>query len=188
MSCRSLDLNSVACVPIAIGRRVIGTLTLARSYPDPELDMADVDVLGAVADRAAAALENAGLYQQQREIAETLQIVLTPKTLPRVPGFQISGSLPAIVAGRACRWRLLRRVPHGRWTNRGAGRRHRRQGSGGGGSGRTGQLHPEVDHRPRPESEPRSSRGSTSHCSKRSKCAPWPTRSSKVRVTGPGCE
>ena len=87
---RSLDLNSVACVPIAIGRRVIGTLTLARSYPDPELDMADVDVLGAVADRAAAALENAGLYQQQREIAETLQIVLTPKTLPRVPGFQIA--------------------------------------------------------------------------------------------------
>jgi PAS domain S-box-containing protein len=87
---RSLGLNSIACVPIAIGRRVIGTLALARSFPDPELDMADVDVLGAVADRAAAALENAGLYQQQREIAETLQIVLTPKTLPKVSGFQVA--------------------------------------------------------------------------------------------------
>jgi serine phosphatase RsbU (regulator of sigma subunit) len=87
---RRLDLNSVACVPIAIGRRVIGTLTLARSFPEAELDMADVDVLAAVADRAAAALENAGLYQQQREIAETLQIVLTPKTLPRVPGFRLA--------------------------------------------------------------------------------------------------
>ena len=87
---RRLQLNSVACVPIAIGRRVIGTLTLARSAPDPELDLADVDVLGAVADRAAAALENAGLYQQQREIAETLQAVLTPKSLPRVPGFQVA--------------------------------------------------------------------------------------------------
>jgi serine phosphatase RsbU (regulator of sigma subunit) len=63
---------------------------LARSAPDPELDLADVDVLGAVADRAAAALENAGLYQQQREIAETLQAVLTPKSLPRVPGFQVA--------------------------------------------------------------------------------------------------
>jgi PAS domain S-box-containing protein len=87
---RGLGLNSIACVPIAIGRRVIGTLALARSFPDPELDMADVDVLGAVADRAAAALENAGLYQQQREIAETLQIVLTPKTLPKVSGFQLA--------------------------------------------------------------------------------------------------
>jgi PAS domain S-box-containing protein len=87
---RRLQLNSIACVPIAIGRRVIGTLTLARSFPDPELDMADVDVLGAVADRAGAALENAGLYQQQREIAETLQIVLTPKTLPSVPGFELA--------------------------------------------------------------------------------------------------
>ena len=87
---RRLQLNSIACVPIAIGRRVIGTLTLARSAPDPELDLADVDVLGAVADRAAAALENAGLYQQQREIAETLQAVLTPKSLPRVPGFQVA--------------------------------------------------------------------------------------------------
>jgi serine phosphatase RsbU (regulator of sigma subunit) len=87
---RGLGLNSIACVPIAIGRRVIGTLALARRFPDPEFDMADVDVLGAVADRAAAALENAGLYQQQREIAETLQIVLTPKTLPKVPGFQLA--------------------------------------------------------------------------------------------------
>ncbi|MET0566175.1 MAG: SpoIIE family protein phosphatase [Acidimicrobiia bacterium] len=87
---RRLQLNSIACVPIAIGRRVIGTLTMARSAPDPELDLADVDVLGAVADRAAAALENAGLYQQQREIAETLQAVLTPKSLPRVPGFQVA--------------------------------------------------------------------------------------------------
>ena len=95
---RRLQLNSVACVPIAIGRRVIGTLTLARSAPDPELDLADVDVLGAVADRAAAALENAGLYQQQREIAETLQAVLTPKSLPRVPGFQWATAISR------CRW------------------------------------------------------------------------------------
>ncbi len=87
---RAQGLNSIACVPISIGRRVIGTLALARSFPDPELDMADVDVLGAVADRAAGALENAGLYQQQREIADTLQAVLTPKTLPEVPGFELA--------------------------------------------------------------------------------------------------
>jgi serine phosphatase RsbU (regulator of sigma subunit) len=87
---RRLELNSVACVPIAVGRRVIGTLSLARGNPDPILDEADLDVLGAVADRAAAALENAGLYQQQREIAESLQAVLTPKTLPTIPGVEIA--------------------------------------------------------------------------------------------------
>ena len=85
-----LDLNTVACVPIAIGRRVIGTLALARGNPDPPLDEADLDVLGVVADRTASILENAGLFQQQREIAESLQAVLTPKTLPSVPGLEIA--------------------------------------------------------------------------------------------------
>lgn len=85
-----LDLNSVGCVPITVGRRVIGTLALARGNPDPMLDESDLDVLGVVADRTAAILENAGLYQQQREIAEALQEVLTPKTLPTVPGLEIA--------------------------------------------------------------------------------------------------
>jgi len=87
---RRLHLNSVACVPISLGHRLIGTLTLARSFPDPELDSDDVDLLEAVADRAAAALENASLYQQQREIAETLQAVITPNALPKVPGFDLA--------------------------------------------------------------------------------------------------
>lgn len=88
---RRLDLNSVACVPITVGRRVIGTLALARGNPDPMLDEADLDVLGVIADRTAAILENAALYQQQHEIAEALQAVLTPKTLPTVPGLTIAG-------------------------------------------------------------------------------------------------
>jgi hypothetical protein len=88
---RRLDLNSVACVPISVGRRVIGTLALARGNPDPKLDEADLDVLGVIADRTAAILENAALYLQQHEIAEALQEVLTPKSLPAVPGLMIAG-------------------------------------------------------------------------------------------------
>jgi serine phosphatase RsbU (regulator of sigma subunit) len=88
---RRLDLNSVACVPISVGRRVIGTLALARGNPDPMLDEADLDVLGVIADRTAAILENAALFQQQHEIAEALQAVLTPKSLPTVPGLEIAG-------------------------------------------------------------------------------------------------
>jgi len=102
---RQLDLNSLACVPIAAGPKVIGTLTIARSAPDPELEMSDVDVLEAVADRVGVVLENAGLYQQQLEIAETLQAVLIPKRLPDRPGLKLAGryrpvsSMPGHVGG-----------------------------------------------------------------------------------------
>ncbi len=102
---RELDLNSLACVPIGAGPNVIGTLTVARSAPDPELEMTDVDVLEAVADRVGAVLENASLYQQQLEIAETLQAVLIPKRLPDQPGLKVAGryrpvsSLPGHVGG-----------------------------------------------------------------------------------------
>jgi hypothetical protein len=87
---RRLDLGSVACVPMQVGRRVIGTLTVARSAADPALGATDLDLLTTIADRAAATLENAGLYQQQREIAETLQAVLTPRNLPAVPGLELA--------------------------------------------------------------------------------------------------
>ena len=87
---RRLDLGSVACVPMQVGRRVIGTLTVARSAADPALGPTDLDLLTTIADRAAATLENAGLYQQQREIAETLQAVLTPRSLPKVPGLELA--------------------------------------------------------------------------------------------------
>ncbi|MGH8949803.1 MAG: SpoIIE family protein phosphatase [Acidimicrobiia bacterium] len=87
---RRLDLNSVACVPMSIGRLVVGTLTVARSNPDPHLERSDLDVLSAVAERAAATLENAGLYQQQVEIAETLQSVLLPKSFPTVDGLEFA--------------------------------------------------------------------------------------------------
>ena len=102
---RELDLNSLACVPIAVGSKVIGTLTIARSAPDPELEVTDIDVLEAVADRVGAVLENASLYQQQLEIAETLQSVLMPKRLPDRPGLKLAGryrpvsSMPGHVGG-----------------------------------------------------------------------------------------
>jgi len=87
---RRLGLESAVCVPMTARRRVIGTLTVARGAGDPALETTDLDLLTAIADRAAATLENAGLYQQQRQIAETLQAVLTPRTLPDVPGLEMA--------------------------------------------------------------------------------------------------
>jgi hypothetical protein len=87
---RRLGLESAVCVPMTARRRVIGSLTVARGPEDPALETTDLDLLTAIADRAAATLENAGLYQQQREIAETLQAVLTPRSLPDIPGLEMA--------------------------------------------------------------------------------------------------
>ena len=50
---RQLGLNSAVCVPLMMGNEVIGALSLARSAPDQPFDDDDVEVIMAVADRAA---------------------------------------------------------------------------------------------------------------------------------------
>jgi hypothetical protein len=87
---RRLKMHSVVCVPLRIRHRVIGTLTVARSLPDVEFDTSDVELLMTVADRAATTLENAKLYEQQHEIAETLQSGLIPKVLPELPHLDLA--------------------------------------------------------------------------------------------------
>jgi PAS domain S-box-containing protein len=85
-----LNMHSVACVPLRIRQRVIGTMTVARSFPDVEFDTSDVELLMTVAERAATTLENAKIYQQQHEIAETLQSGLLPKQLPVLPRLELA--------------------------------------------------------------------------------------------------
>ena len=87
---KRLKMHSVVCVPLRIRHRVIGTLTVARSLPDVEFDTSDVELLMTVADRAATTLENAKLYEQQLEIAETLQSGLMPKFLPDLPRLDLA--------------------------------------------------------------------------------------------------
>lgn len=87
---KRLKMHSVVCVPLRISHRVIGTLTVARSLPDVEFDTSDVELLMTVADRAATTLENAKLYEQQHEIAETLQSGLMPKFLPDLPRLDLA--------------------------------------------------------------------------------------------------
>ena len=156
---RRLDLNSVACVPISLGRRLIGTLTLARSFPDPELDGDDVDLLEVVADRAAAALENASLYQQQREIAETLQAVITPSALPQVPGLDLAARYRPVSLVGQVGGDFYDVFPTGRRAYCRTPGRHRRQGCRGGGGGRIGPLHASIHYRPRPLSDHRVRQG-----------------------------
>ena len=87
---KRLQMHSVVCVPLRIRHRVIGTLTVARTLPDIEFDTNDVELLMTVADRAATTIENAKLYEQQHEIAETLQSGLMPRFLPELPRLELA--------------------------------------------------------------------------------------------------
>ncbi|MFJ9058000.1 SpoIIE family protein phosphatase [Streptomyces sp. NPDC102409] len=70
-------------VPLHTRRQVLGALTVARVAPDSSYSDAEVFVLADIARRAGLVMEAAGLFEQQRHVAETMQRqLLTP--LPQV--------------------------------------------------------------------------------------------------------
>jgi serine phosphatase RsbU (regulator of sigma subunit) len=64
--------SSVALRLLARGR-VVGVISLYRSKDRPPMSDGELTTAQGVADRAAQALDNARLYQQQRRVAESLQ-------------------------------------------------------------------------------------------------------------------
>ena len=76
-------------LPLATPGEVLGTLTIVSFDPARPLETDDVDVALAVAAQAALAIDNARLYQQQKDFAETMQRSLLPRALPRVSGLDV---------------------------------------------------------------------------------------------------
>ena len=84
-----LGANSLACVPLIVGSRVLGTLTLFWTQEGrPGAD--DRDVVLSLADYAAQAVHRAELLAGRRNAARILQEALLP-TLPQAPGFELAG-------------------------------------------------------------------------------------------------
>jgi PAS domain S-box-containing protein len=69
----------------AVGALVLGALDAGRDFGDEELALAED-----LGRRAALALDNARLYEQQRSVADTLQASLLPEALPAVDGLQLA--------------------------------------------------------------------------------------------------
>src|SRR3989454_1174232 len=67
--------ESILCVPLSFGDRVIGTVTLSKLGLD-QFDRDDLRALEALASTAAIAVENAGLLEQVRESADVSQGLL----------------------------------------------------------------------------------------------------------------
>jgi serine phosphatase RsbU (regulator of sigma subunit) len=87
-----------SCVVLPLGARgsVLGALTLWIMRPADAFDETARRTAKRLADRAALALDNARLHEQQRHIATVLQHSLLPRSLPEIKGFEASSRfLPA---------------------------------------------------------------------------------------------
>lgn len=93
---RAVGLRSGLVVPMKLGERTLGALTLVSSESGRALDEFDLQLAEQVAARAAVAIENSRLYSQRSAIARTLQQSLLPERLPEVPGYALASVyLPA---------------------------------------------------------------------------------------------
>jgi len=93
---RTVGLRSVLIVPMRIGERILGAMTLVSAESGRTLDRFDLELAEQTAARAAVAIENARLYSERSLIARTLAQSLLPEELPEIPGYEISSVyLPA---------------------------------------------------------------------------------------------
>jgi PAS domain S-box-containing protein len=82
---RSLGGASVMSVPLVARRRMLGAMVLVATTADRAFGSEDVDLARDLSRRAAMAMDNVRLYQQEHTVAETLQRSLLPD-LPCIPG------------------------------------------------------------------------------------------------------
>ena len=98
-----LGMGSLLAVPMVARRRTRGAILLGRRDTGRPFDQEDVDLAEDLARRAALAMDNVRLYQQEHTVADTLQRSLLPE-LPAIPGVEsaahyVSASTAADVGG-----------------------------------------------------------------------------------------
>lgn len=87
---RSLRYHSAIVVPLIARRRVLGVLSLLRMEDAPDYDHDDLMLGEELGRRAAMAIDNARLFESTREIAQTLQRSLLPRSLPEIQGVELA--------------------------------------------------------------------------------------------------
>jgi len=79
---RELGLASAIVAPLIAHGRALGVITLVSAESGRHYGPDDLEYVEDLARRAATAIDNARLYEQERGVAETLQRSLLPETLP----------------------------------------------------------------------------------------------------------
>jgi serine phosphatase RsbU (regulator of sigma subunit) len=76
-------------VPIATPAEVIASLSLLSFRPGRPLADETIEAATGIAGQAALAIDNARLYQQQKEFADTMQRSLLPRERPQIAGLEV---------------------------------------------------------------------------------------------------
>jgi serine phosphatase RsbU (regulator of sigma subunit) len=84
--------STAAVVPIKTPSEVLATLMLLSLDPGRAITEETVDAALAVAGQAALAIDNARLYEQQRDFADTIQRSLLPRSEPALVGLELGAA------------------------------------------------------------------------------------------------
>jgi PAS domain S-box-containing protein len=98
-----LGMAHALITPLTARSTVLGAMTWVRLDPEDSFTPQDVELAGEIARRAGAAVANARLFSQQRQVAETLQrslltvlpepdhLQVTARYLPATEGAEVGG-------------------------------------------------------------------------------------------------
>jgi serine phosphatase RsbU (regulator of sigma subunit) len=78
-----------AVVPIATPAEVLAALTIISVDPGSPVTAEKIDQATVIAGQAALAIDNARLYQQQKQFADTMQRSLLPRSVPELRGLEL---------------------------------------------------------------------------------------------------
>jgi serine phosphatase RsbU (regulator of sigma subunit) len=80
---------TAAIVPVALATEVVASLGIYSFRPGSPLSQETVESATALAAQAALAIDNARLYQQQKQFADTMQRSLLPRSRPVIEGLEV---------------------------------------------------------------------------------------------------
>lgn len=76
-------------VPIATPAEVLASLTILSVQPGSPVTSETIDQATAIGGQAALAIDNARLYQQQKQFSDTMQRSLLPRSVPKLQGLEL---------------------------------------------------------------------------------------------------
>jgi serine phosphatase RsbU (regulator of sigma subunit) len=80
---------TAAVLPIATPAEVLASLTILSMQPGSPVTQDTIDQATAIVGQAALAIDNARLYQQQKQFSDTMQRSLLPRSVPELQGLEL---------------------------------------------------------------------------------------------------
>jgi serine phosphatase RsbU (regulator of sigma subunit) len=81
-----------AAIPIATSSEVLASLKIISMRPGAPVTQETLDEAVRIAGQAALAIDNARLYQQQKQFADTMQRSLLPQSVPELQGLELGAA------------------------------------------------------------------------------------------------